>query len=165
LETSAFEKIIQNSKASIYRICKIYAVKPLEPQDLFQEVVLQVWKSYASFKGKSGVKTWIYRIALNVCMSSKLKLEKHRHQSMKLTSIRIEAEQINEEEKARFDALRACINELKEGERSLVVLYLEELSYAEISEILGITENHVAVKMKRIRKKLFGCIIKKIENE
>jgi len=69
-------KLLEQNKQKIYRICRIYAVSPLEPEDLFQEVVFQIWKSYPRFKGNSSIDTWVYRIALNVCLRSKMKLEK-----------------------------------------------------------------------------------------
>ena len=71
-----FEQLLENNKAKIYRICKIYAVSPLEPQDLFQEVIFAIWKSLPTFKGNSSIDTWIYRITLNICLRSKQKSEK-----------------------------------------------------------------------------------------
>ena len=73
-----FEQLLENNKAKIYRICKIYAVSPLEPQDLFQEVIFAIWKSLPTFKGNSSIDTWIYRITLNICLRSKQKSEKIR---------------------------------------------------------------------------------------
>lgn len=71
-----FSEILEENKHKIYRICRVYAVSPIEPQDLFQDVVIQVWKSLPSFPGKSSVSTWVYKIALNVCYTSKIRLEK-----------------------------------------------------------------------------------------
>ncbi|MEZ7924314.1 MAG: sigma-70 family RNA polymerase sigma factor [Flavobacteriales bacterium] len=66
--TETYEQLLENNKEKIYRICKIYAVSPLEPQDLFQEVIFAIWKSLPTFKGNSSVDTWIYRITLNICL-------------------------------------------------------------------------------------------------
>ena len=85
MQQSNFEHLLETNKETIYRICRIYAVSPIEPQDLFQEVVYQIWRSLGSFKGKSSINTWIYRIALNVCMRSKLKLEKSEKKRFILT--------------------------------------------------------------------------------
>lgn len=160
-----FEQILEDNKDKIYRICRIYAVSPIEPQDLFQEVVYQIWKSFSTFKAKSGISTWIYKIALNVCHRSKMKLKKNNDKTVRLESIQfVPAEStpdISQQEK--YQALHDCISSLNEIDQSIVILYLEELPYKEIATITGLTENHVAVKMKRIKKMLFGCITSKLK--
>lgn len=159
-----FEAMLVNNKERIFRICRIYAVSPIEPQDLFQEVIFEVWKSLPSFKGKSSINTWMYRIAINVCHRSKMKSDKRNPKTVRFESIQFlggEVE-INEEEQARYEALKSCIAKLKEVDRSIVILYLEELPYKEIASITGLTENHIAVKMKRIKQLLFGCITHKL---
>ena len=160
-----FIKIIEENKDKIYRICKIYAVTPIEPQDLFQEVVIQVWKSLSTFKGKSSIGTWIYKIALNVCYSSKMKLEKNNNNKVRLESIRfVPAENtLEKSQQEKFQALHDCISSLNKIDRSIVILYLEELPYKEIAAITDLTENHIAVKMKRIRKTLLKCITHKLK--
>lgn len=163
LEEQRFKDVLENNKEKIYRICKVYAVSPIEPQDLFQEVVFQIWKSLDSFKGNSGIDTWVYKIALNVGQRSKLKLENHNGKTVRLDSILftpVHTEDVSQE--ARYQALRDCIAILNESDQSLMVLYLEDLPYKEIASITGLTDNHVAVKMKRIRKLLFECITPKL---
>lgn len=160
-----FEQIIEANKGRIYRICRIYAVNPIEPEDLFQEVVYHTWKSYASFKGKSNISTWIYRIALNVCMRSKGKLNKKNDKTIRLDSIQFASEEnatkvVNDK---KYKALQACITTLKTMDKSIVILSLEGLPYKEIATITGLSENHIAVKMKRIRKTLLDCITSKIK--
>ena len=160
-----FEEILVENKHKIFRICKIYATSPIEPQDLFQEVVFQIWKSLDSFKGKSSIDTWVYKITINVCLRSKMRLEKNngktdRFESIHFTPIANEID-VHEQEKFRF--LKQCIGSLNESDTSLIVLYLDDLSYKKIALITGLTENHIAVKMKRIRKKLFECIEPKIK--
>ncbi len=160
-----FIQIVEENKDKIYRICKIYAVNPIEPQDLFQEVVIQVWKSLSAFKGKSSINTWIYKIAINVCYSSKMKLEKNNNNTVRLESIRfVRAENtLDKIQQEKFQALQNCISSLNKIDKSIVILYLEELPYKEISAITGLTENHIAVKMKRIRKTLLKCITNKLK--
>jgi len=162
--TEAFEQLLKKNKGKIYRICKLYAVSPLEPQDLFQEVLYSIWKSISTFKGNSSIDTWIYRITLNVCLRSKQKLEKKYYKTVQLESIQfIPVEitlDINQQEK--YNALTCCISILNEKNKSIIILYLEELKYKEIAEITGLTENHIAVRMKRIKKILLDCITNKI---
>jgi RNA polymerase sigma-70 factor (ECF subfamily) len=159
-----FIQILEDNKGKIYRICRIYAVSPVEPQDLFQEVVYQVWKSLASFKQKSSISTWVYKIALNVCYRSKLKLEKNNTKTDRLESIHFIPTDFapDEVELEKYKALHECISTLKESDQSLMVLYLEEQPYKEIALITGLSENHIAVKMKRIRKLLLDCITPKL---
>ena len=162
--TETFEQLLENNKEKIYRICKIYAVPPLEPQDLFQEVIFAIWKSISTFKGNSSIDTWIYRITLNVCLRSKQKSEKKYNKTLQLESIQfIPVEtSIEHNQQEKFNALTSCISKLNRENKSIIVLYLEELKYKEIAEITGLTENHIAVKMKRIKKKLLNCINNKL---
>jgi len=159
-----FEQILEDNKHKIYRICRVYAVSPIEPQDLFQEVVFQIWKSFSTFKGKSNIGTWIYKITLNVCNRSKLELEKSNNKTVRLESIQFVPIEIrpNESHLEKYKALQDCISSLRESDSSIVILHLEELPYKEIAVITDLTENHIAVKMKRIRKVLLDCITAKL---
>ena len=162
--TETFEQILENNKEKIYRICKTYAVSTLEPQDLFQEVIFTIWKSLSTFKGNSSIDTWIYRITLDVCLRSKQKSEKTYKKTLQLESIQFIPVEIpienNQQEK--YNALTSCISELNSENKLIIILYLEELKYKEIAEITGLTENHIAIKMKRIKKILLDCITNKI---
>ncbi|WP_394746855.1 RNA polymerase sigma factor [Spongiimicrobium salis] len=159
-----FEQVLEINKEKIYRICRVYAVSPIEPQDLFQEVTYQIWKSLPSFKSMSNIDTWVYRIALNVCMRSKLKLERNNTKTDRFDSIefRVSEHLSNDVDDEKYRFLKECIATLNESDTSILVLFLEEFSYKQISEVTGLTENHIAVKMKRIRKKLFECIKPKL---
>ncbi|MCK8480353.1 RNA polymerase sigma factor [Psychroserpens algicola] len=164
MQNQDFQKVLESNKEKIYRICRVYAVSPIEPQDLFQEVIFQIWKSFSSFKGKSNIDTWVYRIAINVCMRSKLKLEKQSNKTLRFESIKfmISDTPPDESQEEKYKLLKACILTLNESDTSIIILYLEDLSYKDIAIITGLTENHIAVKMKRIRKRLFDCINPKI---
>ncbi len=160
-----FDQLLKENKHKIYRICRIYATAPIEPEDLFQEVVFQIWKSLPNFKGKSSIDTWVYRIALNVCLRSKMKLDKSNQKTTRFDAIHFTpaTETVDPFEEEKFKYLKECIATLNESDTSIIVLYLDELSYKEIGEITGLSENHIAVKMKRIRKKLFDCITPKFD--
>jgi RNA polymerase sigma-70 factor (ECF subfamily) len=160
MKQSVFEEVLNDNKDKIFRICRIYASAPIEPEDLFQEVTIHLWKAFPSFEQKSAVNTWVYRIALNVCMRYKSKLQNHNEKTIRLESVQFDPpastpDTIQEE---KYKALRSCMQELDEIDQSIVILTLDELSYKEISKITGLTENHVAVKMKRTRKALLHCI-------
>ena len=159
-----FEQVLEDNKIKIYRICKIYAVSPIEPEDLFQEVTFRIWKAFSTFEGRSSMSTWIYRIALNVCMRYKNKLENINGKMVRLEAIQFEPvasiPDLTQQEK--YKALYSCIHTLNEKDQSIVILALDELPYKEIAEITGLTENHIAVKMKRVRKVLSRCITSKL---
>ena len=147
-----FLKSINEYQNIIYRICKTYRDRKEDQDDLFQEIVFQLWKSFPSFKGESKISSWIYKIALNtaVIFFRKPKLgfdvianfpERIHPQS---------EEDFSENEEKLFWAIR----KLNSSERALMSLYLEDLSYLEIAEIIGISENNVGVKLNRIKNKL-----------
>ncbi len=148
-----FINLIRENTSSILRICSVYADEVYRAEDLFQEVILNIWKSQDSFREESRWKTWIYRIAINVCLSI------HRKQNKKkvlpLNDL-IYSESV-ETDTQDHATLLFCIKGLHEADRSVVTLYLEGLDYKNIGEILGIKENTVAVKMKRIKNKLLKC--------
>jgi RNA polymerase sigma-70 factor (ECF subfamily) len=164
-EDNYFEETLERNKLKIYRICEIYAVNPIEPQDLFQEVVFQIWKSLNNFKGKSSIDTWVYKIAINVCLRSKMKFDKSNNKIDRFESIHFTPveKEIDASEQEKFKYLKECIATLNGIDTSLIVLYLDDLSYNEIMVITGLSENNIAVRMKRIRKKLFECITSKIK--
>ena len=127
--TETFEQLLENNKEKIYRICKIYAVSPLEPQDLFQEVIFAIWKSLPTFKGNSSVDTWIYRITLNICLRSKQKSEKTYNKALQLESIQFIplVIPIENNQQEKYIALSSCISKLNNENKSIIVLYLEEV--------------------------------------
>ncbi|WP_034057194.1 RNA polymerase sigma factor [Lacinutrix jangbogonensis] len=161
---NTFDQLLKENKHKIYRICRIYAATPIEPQDLFQEVIFQIWKSLPNFKGNSSINTWVYRITLNVCLRTKTNLDKSNNKTTRLDAIHFTpvTETVEPLELEKFKYLKECIATLNESDTSIIVMYLDELSYKEMAEIIGLSENHIAVKMKRIRKKLFECITPKL---
>lgn len=163
---SSFELAIEQNKGKIFRLCRVYAVLPISPEDLFQEVVIEAWKSFSTFKGDANAGTWLFRVALNICLRSKMKWEKKQKNHIRLDSIEFQVanETPDEGESLRVRFLRECISTLNETDQSMVILYLEDFPYKEIAHITGLTENHVAVKMKRIKTRLFNCITPKLNN-
>lgn len=150
-----FNEILTQNKDTLYRICRSYADTSTDTEDIFQEVCVQIWKSLPGFEQRSSVRTWAYRICLNVCMRWKYKLGKEKQRRRRLSENYPPADAAGNEQ---INALYACIKKLNEADRGIMVLYLEDLSYKEIAGLIGITENHVAVKIKRIRAKLFNCL-------
>lgn len=160
----SFEQVLADNKSIIYRICKIYATSPVEPEDLFQEVTAHIWKALSTFDGRARLSTWIYKISLNVCMRYKSKLDTRNRDMLRLDAIQFQVPESIPDlyEQEKFNALSDCIRSLNEIEQSIAIMVLDELKYKEIADITGLTENHIAVKMKRIKQILLKCINSKL---
>lgn len=152
-----FAELISQNQQRLGRLCSLYADEQADQQDLFSEIMLRLWESLPGFRGEASIHTWVYRVALNTALRFRYQLHKKekRHSSLKAVEF---LPAPNSSEQQQYEALRQCIRRLNEADRPVVTLYLEGFSYKEIAEVIGISENGIAVKMKRIRKKLFTCI-------
>jgi len=150
-----FLQIIQKNQGIIHKVCNIYCDTEDDRNDLFQEIVVQLWRSYPTFRKESKVSTWMYRVALNTAITS-FKKSKRRPDQNRLTyeNFQIEDEAYDTETEERIRSLHKAVNHLTGIEKSIVLLYLENKKYEDIAEITGITQNYVRVKMNRIKKKL-----------
>lgn len=128
-------------------------------KDLFQEILLQLWRSFYSFKGQAKITTWMYRIALNTAISSFRKTSRIP-KSSDVDNLQFEIADNNESElkRGQLQMLENAISQLNDIEKAMMMLYLDEIPYEEIAETLGITQNNVRVKMNRIREKLKNII-------
>ena len=147
-----FLKSIHDYQRIIYKICKMYRDRKEDQEDLFQEIVYQCWKSYPSFKGDSKISSWIYRIALNTAMAT------YRKPKPTVNYLDQLPDQIDSNESSVISAneerLFWALRQLKDSEKALISLYLEDFSYKEIAQITGITESNAGVKLNRIKSKL-----------
>jgi len=153
-----FLSMIKDNQGIIHKICRIYRDSPEDREDLFQEVIFQLWRSYPSFSGSSKSSTWLYRVALNTAMASFRKNKPDVTLAEYLPDVQLE-DNINEYNE-RQEALLAAIRQLSEPDRALIALFLDELSYQQIAIILGISENNVGVKLNRIKIRLQKLTIK-----
>ena len=151
-----FLALLNRYRPMLERVCQIYEDRAEERRDLFQEVVFQLWKSYPTFRGRSSVKTWMYRVALNTAITA-----------FRQTAVRPEYIDLQEDvsngpkdvkavadQKAKVETLYQAIRSLNKVDRAVVTLYLEGFEYREISVTLGLTETNVGVKLNRIRTRL-----------
>lgn len=158
---NTFLTALEQNQQKLLRVCSVYAEDAEDKKDLFQEALINIWQSMPSFEGKSSLSTWMFRVTLNVCLRLQTKQARKRDRFRRLDSITIEnmsEEETDPEEHERLIKLRSCIKKLNDADKAVTTLYLEELSYQEISDITGLTENNVAVKIKRIKMKLLNCI-------
>ena len=150
-----FLQIVQKNQGIIRKVCNIYCDTDDDRNDLFQEIVAQLWKSFPTFREESKVSTWMYRVALNTAITT-FKKSKRRPDQNLLTyeNFQIVDEAYDTETEEKIKELHKAINYLTGIEKSIVLLFLEDKKYEEIAEITGITQNYVRVKMNRIKKKL-----------
>jgi RNA polymerase sigma-70 factor, ECF subfamily len=150
-----FLQSVNEHQGIIIKVCRMYCADSTDAEDLFQEILLQLWKSWPTFHATSKVSTWIYRIGLNTAIT---RLRKNSRRP-DLQALSFAQDAIGEIPSQRLDILfdqelQAAINELDKFDRALVMLYLEEKSYKEIGEIMGLSESNVGVKINRIKKQL-----------
>lgn len=147
-----FIAFVEQHKLIIYKVCYVYATDKENLNDLYQEVVINLWKAYPRFRGECRPSTWVYRIGLNTCISF-IRKSKSRPEIVPIT-INLEAFVDEEDKTALLHELYRMINCLSQQERALILLWLEERSHQEIADIVGISRNNVAVRLNRIREKL-----------
>ncbi|MGB3180443.1 MAG: RNA polymerase sigma factor [Cyclobacteriaceae bacterium] len=151
-----FEEIISEHQAILYKIGRVYATAE-DFDDLYQEMLIAIWKSLDSFKGQSKVSTWIYRVALNTALSYH-KVNNRRQTAMDSFSQEQAHIYTDHAEDERTEKLYRAIRQLAKDERSLILLYLDENSYEEIAQIIGISMSNVGVRINRIKKKLLRLL-------
>ncbi|MGV8091819.1 MAG: RNA polymerase sigma factor [Mangrovibacterium sp.] len=150
-----FVKIISENQGIIHKVCSIYCDSEEDRRDLFQEILAQLWKSYATFRNESKFSTWMYRVAINTAITSFKKIKRQPDQkSLEIESVQVMNEEYDPEIEEKILLLHQAIAQLTGIEKSIVLLFLENRDYEEIAEITGITRNYVRVKMNRIKHKL-----------
>jgi RNA polymerase sigma-70 factor (ECF subfamily) len=152
-----FQQLISENKSAMWRLCRLYAPDSENSKDLFQDVLIQIWQSMSSFRAESNISTWIYRITVNTGIRYMLKMKKY-DDHLSLDEFEIYMQEQPEDIVHDYEALYICIARLNEVDRTLTGLFLEDLPYKEIADVMGITENNVGVKISRIKKSLALCI-------
>ena len=147
-----FETWMEAHKAILFKVARAYGSTHSDREDLFQEIALQVWHSVTSYRGDAAAKTWIYRIALNTAMAWHRKERRHGHgrQDLDAAGLLVAAP----DRDPRLDWIYGRIAELDEVNRSLALLMLDGFSYRDMSQILGLSESNVGVKINRIKAAL-----------
>ncbi|RNI34335.1 sigma-70 family RNA polymerase sigma factor [Hanamia caeni] len=147
-----FLALVHDYQNIIYKICRLYRDNKEDQEDLFQEIVYQLWKSYPAFKRESKVSSWMYRIALNTAIAiyRKSKISVDYYQEFPEHLHLSDEKSISENEERLFWALR----KLNDSEKAVISLYLEDFNYHEIAAITGLSESNVGVRLNRIKNKL-----------
>ena len=151
-----FSRIVKQHKSTIYTVCYMFSKDADEVNDLFQEVLINLWKGFTSFHGRSDLSTWIWRVSLNTCISC----ERKKKLDTVPLSMEINLFEDQDEDSQQIQLLHKRIHQLKPFDRAIVLLWLENLSYEEIGAIVGITAKNVGVRLYRIKEEL-----KKMSNQ
>ena len=153
-----FSGIVKRYKNTIYTVCYLFAKDNDEVNDLFQETLINLWQGFDSFQGKCDLNTWIWRVSLNTCLTAKRK-KKRRVETVPL-SMDINLFTDTDDDTKQIQQLYHRINKLGVVDRAIILLWLENMSYEEIGQIIGISTKNVSVKLVRIKEQL-----KKMSND
>ncbi|MGA1198724.1 MAG: RNA polymerase sigma factor [Candidatus Latescibacterota bacterium] len=149
-----FDAWLRDHKNLLFKVLRSYAFTPQDQEDLFQEVVIQVWRSVPNYKGDSAVTTWLYRVALYSAIAWSRQEKRHRDGKQALDGVEHVLMVKEDVQDHRLDWLYAQIRQLDEIDLSVMLLFLDGFRYKEMARILGISESHVGVKINRIKKYL-----------
>lgn len=164
-KTALFNGIYNEFKDKIYRICYGYIYEKQQVNDLFQEIMINIWNSLDNFRGESKIGTWVYKVAVNTALLYNKKTSHYTKRNLVVNEFNLNipasetAENAAKEEKLKL--LAFCISQLEKKDRLMITLILENMTYEQISEIVGITPNHVGVKVNRLKKKIVTKINQK----
>ena len=151
----SFVTQLQTNQNIVHKICRLYTNNSDAHNDLFQEITIQLWKAFPKFRGDSKFSTWMYRVALNTAITLFRKSKRTvKTQDFAGVSFKISSEDYDDTVEEQLKLMYSAVKSLNDIDKALVFLYLENKSYREIAETLGITEVNSRVKMNRIKEKL-----------
>lgn len=157
-----FSKLIEKNQGIIHKISLIYTNSLVDRQDLFQEICLQLWKSFSNFRNESSFSTWMYRIALNTAINN-IRKKKNGLSFETLNDTHVFTETKDEDDNIKL--LYKSIARLNRIDKAIILLWLEEKDYEEIASIIGISKSNVSVKLVRIKRKLEETVLKSKNTE
>lgn len=149
-----FTRIIRENEGLIFKVTSIYTDNKLDQQDLYQEIVYQLWRSFDSFQGASKLSTWIYRVAMNTAITQGRKRKKRGEGHFPEHLVTLEADTSDRVFEERLEMLYVHINQLNKLEKGIILLFLEGLNYEEIADITGLSVSNVGTRLSRIKQKL-----------
>jgi RNA polymerase sigma-70 factor (ECF subfamily) len=150
MDEAQFLQLIRQHQGIIHKICRLYRDTPEDRQDLFQEIVFQLWRSVPAFSSQSAFSTWMYRVALSTAIATFRK----KKPDIRYMPLVPEEQEVGEEPNEQREQLLEALRKLNDADKALITLYLEDLSYQEIAAITGLSENNVGVKLNRIKTKI-----------
>ncbi|MBQ0034693.1 MAG: sigma-70 family RNA polymerase sigma factor [Bacteroidales bacterium] len=149
-----FTKLVQEQKATIYSVCMMFADERTETDDLVQDALIHLWEGFESFEGRSNIKSWVYRVTLNSCISFDRKRKHTDLVSIELADPGLLNGADSGSDAKQYRMLHERIQKLGPFDRAIILLWLEDMSYDEIAAIVGITVKNVSVRLMRIKEQL-----------
>jgi len=156
----AFTTTIKDNEKLIYKIARLYTNNTQDQDDLFQEIVIQIWTAYGKFKHDSKISTWVYRIAMNTAITGLRRRKKYINWIPIDRTVLNHSEIELDEQNDKLEFLWQCIKELNEMDKGIILLYLENKNYNEIAEAIGVSETNVGTRISRIKQKIRSKVIK-----
>ena len=150
-DEQVFSQLIRENKSTIYTVCYMFSGNKDEVDDLFQEVLVNLWRGFTSFEGRSDVRTWVYRVSLNTCIT----IDRKKRRTPKVAlNLDVDLFSSRSEDDRQVKLLHERISRLQPFDRAIVLLWLENMSYEEIGEVVGISTKNVSVRLFRIKEQL-----------
>lgn len=153
-QEARFLSLIRQEESTISAICFSYSCSIAEYDDLRQDALLNIWRGMAGFKGESSPRTWIYRVVLNSCVSTIRKQMRHSRESESLDKLYDLVSDEPSEDRERIEMLHRLISKLNPEDKAMILMWLDEASYDDISAVMGLPRNTVATRLRRIKEKL-----------
>ena len=148
-----FKEVITRENATISKICFSYSSSVADFDDLRQDALINIWRGMRSFRGEASRKTWIYRVTVNSCLSTIRKQSRHQHESLKGLYGLIESDDSNKE---AIERLHSIISTFGTQDRAIIMMWIDEMSYDEISSVMGLNRNTIATRVRRIKEKIIN---------
>ena len=147
-----FTKMVKEYRKTIYTVCYFYSKDSEEVNDLYQEILINLWKGFEKFRGESSLKTWIWRVSLNTCNN----LERKKKSSVQTIPLSIDIDLYNDDDvqSKQIQMLYDRINRLDVFDRAIILLWLENMSYQDIASVVGISLSNVTTRLFRIKEQL-----------
>lgn len=150
MDEAQFLRLIDQHQGIIHKICRLYRDTREDREDLFQEIVFQLWRSRAGFRGEAQFSTWLYRVALSTAIT----LYRKRKPSITYTADVPDRQELAQEPDEQREQLFRALKQLGDADKALITLYLEGLTYQEMAAITGLTETNIGTKLNRIKKSI-----------
>ena len=147
-----FTKMVKEHRKTIYTVCYFFSKDTEEVNDLYQEILINLWKGFEKFRGESSLKTWIWRVSLNTCNN----LERKKKSSVQTIPLSIDIDLYNDDDvqSKQIQMLYDRINRLDVFDRAIILLWLENMSYQDIADVVGISLSNVTTRLFRIKEQL-----------
>ena len=147
-----FTKMVKEYRKTIYTVCYFYSKDSEEVNDLYQEILINLWKGFEKFRGESSLKTWIWRVSLNTCNNQ----ERKKKSSVQTIPLSIDIDLYNDDDvqSKQIQMLYDRINRLDVFDRAIILLWLENINYQDIADVVGISLSNVTTRLFRIKEQL-----------